>query len=90
MAQTAADQERKQLNDTRKSLGRVNWGEYSKLTGTPIPKNAGPEKSYKPTPAMLKARSNAKRFGRVNASEYKALMARRKAKPTTRKRVSAK
>ena len=47
MAQTAADQERKQLNDTRKSLGRVNWGEYSKLTGTPIPKNAGPEKSYK-------------------------------------------
>jgi hypothetical protein len=83
--------EQKELEQARKETGRVNWGEYSKLTGTPIPKNVGPGKSYKPSETALKARQNWKRLGRVNASEYAALTAKRRPrKATTRKRIAAK
>lgn len=76
---------------SKKDTGRLNWGEYSKMSGQPIPKNVGPGKSYKPSAAALKARANAKRLGRINVSESQAINAkpaRRKAAP--RKRVATK
>ncbi|MGD1108458.1 MAG: hypothetical protein ABR865_15565 [Terracidiphilus sp.] len=90
MAQNA-QQENKELSDLRKSAGRVNWGEYSKMTGQPIPKDVGPGKSYKPSPEALKARHASKKIGRVNASEYAALTAKQpKRKAALRKRVATK
>jgi hypothetical protein len=73
-----------------KDTGRANWGEYSKLTGTPIPKNVGPKKSYKPSPEALKVRHEVKQIGRVNAAESKALSEKRRRKAALRKRVAAK
>lgn len=80
----------KAARDAAGKYGRINWGEYSKMTGTPIPKNAVPA-TVKPSQGELKARANAKRLGRINVSEYRAINSkqpRRKAAP--RKRVTAK
>ena len=59
----------KAARDAAGKYGRINWGEYSKMTGTPIPKNAVPA-TVKPSQGELKARANAKRLGRINVSEY--------------------
>jgi hypothetical protein len=76
-----------QMQNLRKQTGRVNWVEYSKLTGAPIPKNAVPTTVKSPE---SKAHRNAKRFGRVNAAEYKAISAKRRRKAMPRKRVATK
>ncbi|MGB8096252.1 MAG: hypothetical protein WCF17_03780 [Terracidiphilus sp.] len=86
---STTDQDAKSLNDLRKSTGRINWGEYSKLTGTPIPKNIGSGKSYKPSPAALKAQRTRKNLGRVNMSEFAAAK-REPRKAVPRKRAITK
>jgi hypothetical protein len=83
-------QTQNEIEQARKGAGRINWGEYSKLTGTQIPKNAVPA-TVKTSPQELKARDNVKRFGRVTAAEYARLTAKRpQRKATPRKRVAAK
>jgi cell division protein FtsX len=88
MAQNPSDV--KAARDLARKYGRVNWGEYSKLTGTPIPKNAVPV-TVKEPPQVVEARRNAKRFGRVNAAEYARLTAKKpRRKAASRKRIPTK
>jgi hypothetical protein len=83
-------QTQNEIEQARKGAGRINWGEYSKLTGTQIPKNAVPA-TVKPSPQVNKARRDADQFKRVNATEYARLTAKRpQRKATPRKRVAAK
>ena len=84
MSQTSAE-----MKALRDSAGRVNWGEYSRMTGTPIQKNAAPT-TVKSSSQDEKARSKAKRLGRVTVSEYNALTAKRKRKAVPRKRIASK
>lgn len=67
----------KELEQARKEAGgRLNWGEYSKLTGTPIPKGTAPSTTKKPQNSAAKNRIKVARkyAGRINAAELAALM----------------
>lgn len=55
--------------------GRITWGEYSKMSGAPIPQ--GPAPVAPKSPQMDKQRRIAGNMGRVTASEYKQVAGKR-------------
>jgi len=67
------DATEKEMSDLRKSAGRVNWGEYSKL---PSPSNETPTQKQN-RKRISSARDVAGNLGRVNVTEYKALTAKK-------------
>ena len=74
-------QDANDLEAMRKSAGRINQGEYSKLTGT----------LSKPASQISQKQKSRKNLGRVSASEYAALSVKRvPRKAARRKRVAAK
>jgi hypothetical protein len=75
----SAKNDLEQLDQLRKDAGRVNQSEFSKF--------AQSEKSQD----IAKARNDAKRFGRINVAEYKAITAKpQRRKAIQRKRVAGK
>lgn len=93
MGQTSSDI--KAARDAAGKYGRINWSEYSRLTGTPMPKGTAPKTNVSPQQdkRARKKIANARRIagmGRLTNSEYKALMAKRGKKATPRKRSIAK
>lgn len=85
----------KAARDAASKYGRVNWSEYSKLTGTPIPKSS-PSSATKETSTqkqMTKRVDNVRRIagrGRLTDSEYNAIYGKSRRKAAPRKRASAK
>jgi hypothetical protein len=80
-------QSKSEIEQAQKAAGgRLNWGEYSKLTGTPIPKDTTPSATKTPQNGAAKNRIKIARkyAGRINAAELDALM-KRQGKRTTKR-----
>jgi hypothetical protein len=69
-------QAQKELDDLRKSAGRINYSEYSKLPPTSSETPAQKQNRKR----ITSARNIAGSLGRVNATEYKALTAKKPVK----------
>ena len=82
---------RKELQQARKEAGRINMGEYSKLTDTPLPQYSAPSTTKASKPAVSKSKLKTIRTmsGRANMPALAAWQ-KEQEKKRTRKRVTTK